>query len=614
MAEPATARPPPPDGLPPLPISGVSVPSTGDALVSPPPPTESLSAEASTKALPPPQGGTIDAIFKALQSSSKGMEVSKTQPIILLKGDSSKTPQTVTPQAKVTNNRRANGPKPPLAAQAPKKKPQFVAGPPAVTQTSKAWKDLFQNSNSSPTHEEMTYTEPTMEGDQPVVEVAEEDYDSAIAQWGKAVVGYVIGTTPVYIPFLQFLKRLWKPKGEIHLMLKGNGFFVVNFDNEEDLQVVLEGGPWTMASRPFVLQRWSPFVKIELERLTTIPIWIKFPDLPLHMWTLECLSKIASAIGVPLYRDAATRLGTRISFARVCVEIAVGSTLPDKVVVNSKLGGQQEFLVSYDWKPKACTHCFTFGHDDAMCCKKPQISSAVARVIAPKVQGAQIWQEVKTKKASSSIITPPQTLNGLEGQPNQFEVLQNLQISECNPPPPIDPRLSSGAEVITHLYGQACTQADGKKKVDIVQVGVPEEGRLSEDSLTEDLQDISEQTEEVEITNDKVQTSTSLSPRNGHSPAVVLQLEEGKRSQESCEDSPCKEKGLSDPQGLNDAQELCVMLSPPQPHPYTNYPSKECATAQLTKASDPIVPPSSSLRHTRQQSAKPGQKPGKGRQ
>ncbi|KAK1326100.1 hypothetical protein QJS10_CPA01g01857 [Acorus calamus] len=46
---------------------------------------------------------------------------------------------------------------------------------------------------------------------------------------------------------------------------------------------------------------------MELARLTTIPIWIKFPDLSLHMWTVECLSKIASAIGIPLYRDAATK-------------------------------------------------------------------------------------------------------------------------------------------------------------------------------------------------------------------------------------------------------------------------------------------------------------------
>ncbi|KAK1277391.1 hypothetical protein QJS04_geneDACA020399 [Acorus gramineus] len=89
----------------------------------------------------------------------------------------------------------------------------------------------------------MTYTKPIKEGTQTVVEVSEDDYTSAMSQWGKALVGYVIGSTPVYTPFLQFLNRLWKPRGEIKLMLKGNGFFVVNFDNEEDLHVVLEGGP-----------------------------------------------------------------------------------------------------------------------------------------------------------------------------------------------------------------------------------------------------------------------------------------------------------------------------------------------------------------------------------
>ncbi|KAK1312666.1 hypothetical protein QJS10_CPA07g00490 [Acorus calamus] len=28
--------------------------------------------------------------------------------------------------------------------------------------------------------------------------------------------------------------------------------------------------------------------------------------------------------------------------------------------------------VAYDWKPDECTHCHTFGHDPALCCKKPR--------------------------------------------------------------------------------------------------------------------------------------------------------------------------------------------------------------------------------------------------
>ncbi|KAK1272493.1 hypothetical protein QJS04_geneDACA015180 [Acorus gramineus] len=273
----------------------------------------------------------------------------------------------------------------------------------------------------------MTYIAPTMEGDQPVVEVDDTDYANTMEQWGKAIVGYIIGTSPVYTPFLQFLKRLWKPKGGINLMLKGNGFFMVNFDNEEDLQEVLEGGPWTMASQPFVIQRWTPHTRMELERLTSIPIWVKFPDLPLHMWSLECLNKIASGIGTPLYRDAATRQGTRISFARVCVEIEAGQALPDSIVVNSPIGGRQEFRVVYDWKPQAWSHCNMFGHDDAMCYKKQKSAT-----INPMLN--QVWSEVQRSKQKQGAPAPKPSTTVTQipdDNTNRFASLQPLENEEA---------------------------------------------------------------------------------------------------------------------------------------------------------------------------------------
>ncbi|KAK1278884.1 hypothetical protein QJS04_geneDACA024773 [Acorus gramineus] len=228
-------------------------------------------------------------------------------------------------------------------------------------------------------------------------------------------------------------------------MLKGNGFFVVTFDMEEDLQKVLEGGPWTMASRPFVLQRWSPFVKMELARLTSIPIWVKFPDHPLHMWTVECLSKIASAIGVPLYRDAATKQGTRVSFARVCVEVEAGTILPDSILVNSPTGGCQEFQVIYDWKPQACSFCHTFGHDDSMCCKKPT-TAPDPMMKDSKAKQTQVWQEVRSSKRNQG---DPHKLKSVEVQgnfPNQGDPQMSNQYAVLG--------IEENQQETSHLIGE----------------------------------------------------------------------------------------------------------------------------------------------------------------
>ncbi|KAK1261263.1 hypothetical protein QJS04_geneDACA018017 [Acorus gramineus] len=141
----------------------------------------------------------------------------------------------------------------------------------------------------------------------------------------------------MHIPFLQFLQRLWKLKGEFKLLLQGNGFFLVQFNLAEEMTKVLEGGPWTMANRPFIIQKWSPEIRLEQAKLTTIPIWVKFPNLPLHLWTPSALGRVASLIGTPPFLDTATRMHTRISYARICVEIQAGDPLPDWVCVRSNV-------------------------------------------------------------------------------------------------------------------------------------------------------------------------------------------------------------------------------------------------------------------------------------
>ncbi|KAK1304617.1 hypothetical protein QJS10_CPB11g00756 [Acorus calamus] len=103
-----------------------------------------------------------------------------------------------------------------------------------------------------------------------------------------------------------------------------------------------------------------------------------------------------------------------------------GKPLPDSIVVNSKIGGRQEYKVVYDWKPRACSHCHTFGHDDSMCCKKPKETL----VDQPKGTSTQVWKEVQYPKHkhgdSTTIQTPPVGQNS-DANANQFALLQTLE-------------------------------------------------------------------------------------------------------------------------------------------------------------------------------------------
>lgn len=66
--------------------------------------------------------------------------------------------------------------------------------------------------------------------------------------------GYVLGKRPYYFHLKAFVSRLWKPKGNLDIFTRDNGFVMFNFLMIEDMKHVLEGGPYLVDGRPLVLK------------------------------------------------------------------------------------------------------------------------------------------------------------------------------------------------------------------------------------------------------------------------------------------------------------------------------------------------------------------------
>ncbi|KAK1303152.1 hypothetical protein QJS10_CPB11g01231 [Acorus calamus] len=143
---------------------------------------------------------------------------------------------------------------------------------------------------SKPANKDLEFIEPVLENGELVVPSEDSDLLEMDSHWQYSLVGYVIGKKPFYKPFIDFLYHVWKPKGNLEILIRGGGFFVARFSNQEDMQRVMEGGPWLIGGRPIVLRKWSRGMNMETERLETIPIWISLPQLPLHLWGKRKLS------------------------------------------------------------------------------------------------------------------------------------------------------------------------------------------------------------------------------------------------------------------------------------------------------------------------------------
>ena len=95
-----------------------------------------------------------------------------------------------------------------------------------------------------------------------------------------------------------------------------NGLYLFRFRDMVARDSVMENGPWHIAGRPIILRLWQLGMEMLNIQLTSIPIWVKFYNIPLEYWTNTCLGYIASAVGKPLHMDSLTENRTRLSFAR----------------------------------------------------------------------------------------------------------------------------------------------------------------------------------------------------------------------------------------------------------------------------------------------------------
>ncbi|KAF7153381.1 hypothetical protein RHSIM_Rhsim01G0163800 [Rhododendron simsii] len=135
-------------------------------------------------------------------------------------------------------------------------------------------------------------------------------------------------------------------------MSNEQGFYFFEFSQADAARRVIEAGPGHFGSKLLILKQWYPQMQLVKEQMARVPIWAQFYNVPLVLWNEGGLSHLATAIGVPLYADDLTENRRCLSYAKICVEVEVGSELPDSVDVEC-MGELITVGVKYPWKPVA---------------------------------------------------------------------------------------------------------------------------------------------------------------------------------------------------------------------------------------------------------------------
>lgn len=149
----------------------------------------------------------------------------------------------------------------------------------------------------------------------------------------------------------KYIAHAWSRVSILDLYLHDEGYYIEKLYTVGYLKDILYGGPYIINGRPVILKQWTPDFDIKVEFLMEIPLWISFPNLPMRYWGNKTLSKLASAIGKPLFADECTTKQTRISYARILVEANVIIKLPTELTLQEPSGRMIQLQVEYEWKP-----------------------------------------------------------------------------------------------------------------------------------------------------------------------------------------------------------------------------------------------------------------------
>lgn len=162
----------------------------------------------------------------------------------------------------------------------------------------------------------------------------------------------------------QWIYSNWTPDCDIHLCSKG--FFIVSFHTEEERDSIIIEGPWFWGNAGLFVTPWFADFDANIMKISTMPVWVRLHNLPLHFWHHLVLTAIGNTLGKFLKVDEDRVSRGIFSFARICVEVDLSQGLPDHISLNFN-NTQWIQPLDYENTTFRCRSCRQTGHLQYSC-------------------------------------------------------------------------------------------------------------------------------------------------------------------------------------------------------------------------------------------------------
>ncbi|CAK8574347.1 unnamed protein product [Lathyrus sativus] len=226
----------------------------------------------------------------------------------------------------------------------------------------KLWVDVISDNWNPAKGLSMEYVAPKVINGVIQIDIEQEDIETELRFWDSTLILYVVGDDLSMNTVKNFMQRMWNFIKIPNLYYHDAGYFLLRFNSQEDKEAVMMRGPYTIRNMPMLLKEWQSGFNLKKDLLRRLPIWIKIPQLPLHLWGAKSLSKIGSDIGKPLVTDECTTNNLHVSYERILIEVDITQPLIDEITIRNVAGDIIMQPVQYEWRPKFCETCQNLGN------------------------------------------------------------------------------------------------------------------------------------------------------------------------------------------------------------------------------------------------------------
>ena len=144
----------------------------------------------------------------------------------------------------------------------------------------------------------------------------------------------------------------------------GDHIILFIFDNEEEVEKIMEGEPWSFNKHLVMIKRYDYSIPIKDFVFDHVSLWVQIHDIPTQYLSREIAEKLCEATGV-VNKESSLSEVDRGSVMRIRVKVDV--TLPLCRGKIFKLGNGTKGWVSFKYErlPNVCYWCGRLNHIDS---------------------------------------------------------------------------------------------------------------------------------------------------------------------------------------------------------------------------------------------------------